>query len=317
MKMFNAKSQLFTVLTGAAAVIFLAALSGCAGSCPCEAVVKVNGVIAPGAEVTEVSTEFGFTEGPAADAAGNVYFTDQPNDRIMIYTTAGKLETFMQPSGRSNGLYFDGDGSLIACADEKNELWRINVKTKEHVVLAQRYEGKLLNAPNDAWVHPKTGWIYFSDPFYKRAWWNRGPTEQSCQGVYRVNGDGTGLVRVIDDLVKPNGLIGTPDGKTLYVADIQDRKTYAYDIASDGTLTNRRLFCEPGSDGMTLDACGNVYLTGDGVLVFNPAGEQIAHIKVPQRWTANVTFGGKDRKTLFMTASTGVYTLQMNVCGAQ
>ena len=124
-------------------------------------------------------------------------------------------------------------------------------------------------------------------------------------------------MRVIDDLVKPNGIIGTPDGKTRSVADIQARKTWAWTIAPDGSLTDKRLFCTPGSDGMTLDACGNVYLTGDGVLVFNPAGEQIEHIKVPQRWTANVTFGGKDRKTLFITAGPAVYTLQMNVCGAQ
>lgn len=295
----------------------LAGCVGCTSSCHCEDGVKTSGIIAAGATLAEVSTEFSFTEGPSADAAGNVYFTDQPNDRIMIYTTEGTLETFMKPSGRSNGLYFDEDGSLIACADEKNELWRINVKTKQPIVLAQRYDGKLLNAPNDAWVHPKKGWIYFSDPFYKRSWWDHESKEQLCEGVYRVNADGTGLVRVIDDLVRPNGLIGTPDGRMLYVADIDARKTYAYTIAPDGALTNKRLFCEPGSDGMTLDVCGNVYLTGDGVMVFNPAGEKIDHIKVPQRWTANVTFGGKDRKTLFITAGTGVYTLQMNVRGAQ
>lgn len=301
----------------AAIVLCAIGISGCTGSCPCREVVQTNGLIAPGAELIEISKEFSFTEGPAADAAGNVYFTDQPNDQIVVYTTAGELKTFMKPAGRSNGMYFDADGSLIACADEKNELWRINVSTKEHIVLAQRYDGGLFNGPNDAWVHPKKGWIYFTDPMYRRQWWNRGATEQPTEGVYRINADGTGLVRVIDDLVKPNGIIGTPDGKTLYVADIQARKTWAWTIAPDGSLTDKRLFCTPGSDGMTLDACGNVYLTGDGVLVFNPAGEQIEHIKVPQRWTANVTFGGKDRKTLFITAGPAVYTLQMNVCGAQ
>jgi gluconolactonase len=315
MMLSNLKHQSFIVLSGVAWLMI--ALGGCTAPCKCKKAVKTNGIIAPGAELVEVSAEFRFTEGPAADAAGNVYFTDQPNDQIMIYTTDGRLETFMKPSGRSNGLFFDTDGSLIACADEKNELWRINVQTKEHIVMAQRYEGKLLNAPNDVWVHPKKGWIYFSDPFYKRTWWDRGPTEQPCEGVYRINADGTGLVRVIDDLVKPNGLIGTLDGKTLYVADIQDRKTWAYTIASDGALTNKRLFCTPGSDGMTLDACGNVYLTGDGVLVFDSAGRQIEHIKVPQRWTANVTFGGQDRQTLFITAGPAVYTLKMNVCGIQ
>lgn len=295
----------------------LCGVSGCTPTCNCAKAVATSGLIAPGAELTEISSEFRFTEGPAADAAGSVYFTDQPNDQIMIYTADGYLKTFMQPAGRSNGMYFDADGSLIACADEKNQLWRINVKTKEHIVLAQRYEGGLLNGPNDVWIHPKKGWIYFTDPMYRRTWWDRGPTEQPTEAVYRINADGTGLVRVIDDLVKPNGIIGTPDGKTLYIADIQDRKTYAYNIEPDGSLTGKRLFCTPGSDGMTLDACGNVYLTGDGVMVFNPAGEQIEHIKVPQRWTANVTFGGKDRKTLFITAGPAVYTLRMTVCGAQ
>jgi gluconolactonase len=101
------------------------------------------------------------------------------------------------------------------------------------------------------------------------------------------------------------------------VADIKDRKTIAYDIGPDGSLGGKRLFCTPGSDGMTLDHCGNVYLTGDGVRVFNASGEQIEHIAIPQRWTANVTFGGKDRKTLFITAGPAVYTLKMNICGAQ
>ena len=278
--------------------------------------VAGEGIIAPGARLVEVSSEFEFTEGPATDAAGNVYFTDQPNDQIVIYTTGGQLKTFLQPAGRSNGMFFDPDGTLIACADDKNELWRIDVETKQHTVLARHYDGKLLNGPNDAWVHPQQRWIYFTDPMYTRPWWDRGPAEQPAEGVYRVNANGTGLVRVIDDLVKPNGIIGTPDGKTLYIADIQDRRTYAYDIRPDGSLAGKRLFCEPGSDGMTLDRRGNVYLTGDGVMVYNPEGERIEHIKVPQRWTANVTFAGKDRKTLFVTAGPAVYTLQMNVAGA-
>lgn len=315
-KMIYAKCQMAQVVGVAAGLLAAVVLSGCAGSCHCAQPVTAGDIMAPGAEVAEISTAFTFTEGPAADAAGNVYFTDQPNNQIMIYTVDGRLETFMRPSGRSNGLYFDVDGTLIACADEYNELWRINVHTKEHTVLAQRYEGGLLNGPNDVWVHPQKRWIYFTDPIYGRPWWDRGPSEQPCEGVYRINADGTGLVRVIDDLVKPNGIIGTPDGKTLYVADIQDRKTWAYAIQPDGSLANKRLFCEPGSDGMTLDCAGNVYLSGDGVMIFNPDGQQIAHIKIPQRWTSNVTFGGKDRRMLFITASPAVYTLQMNVCGA-
>ena len=112
-------------------------------------------------------------------------------------------------------------------------------------------------------------------------------------------------------------LIGTPDGSTLYVADIGDKKTYKFTINDDASLSDRTLFTEMGSDGMTLDTAGNVYLTGPGVTVFNPAGEQIEHIEVPERWTANVTFGGADRKTLFITAMKGVYTMEMNLAGAR
>ena len=184
------------------------------------------GVVEPGAKLQKLAGDFKFTEGPAADAEGNVYFTDQPNDRIVVWTVDGKLATFMQPCGRSNGLCFDGKGNLIACADEKNELWSIDVKSKQVTVLVKDYQGKLLNAPNDVWVHPE-GSIYFTDPMYKREYWTRDPKEQQDgHHVYRLLPDRKTLERVVEDLKQPNGIIGTPDGKTLYVADINDRKTW-------------------------------------------------------------------------------------------
>ena len=272
-------------------------------------------IVAAGAQLEKLADGFGFTEGPAADAAGNVYFTDQPNDRIMIWSVDGKLSTFMQPCGRANGLYFDTKGNLLACADEKNELWLIEPASKKVTVLVKDFQGKLLNGPNDLWVHPKGG-IYFTDPYYKRAYWKRGPKEQDGEHVYFLSADHQKLMRVASDLQQPNGIIGTPDGRTLYVADIRARKTYAYRIQDDGKLADKRLFCEMGSDGMTLDEQGNVYLTGRGVTVFNSNGQQIEQIRVPENWTANVTFGGRDRKTLFITASKAVYGLKMNVKGA-
>ncbi|MBP8604431.1 MAG: SMP-30/gluconolactonase/LRE family protein [Phycisphaerae bacterium] len=305
--------SLYAFFTGASCCLS-ALLSGCADPCRCPSAKE--SIVADGAVLKEVSAAFQFTEGPAADAAGNIYFTDQPSNRIMVYTADGRLETFLQPAGRSNGLYFDRQGFLIACADENNELWRINIKTKQHSVLAQSFHGKRLNGPNDVWAAPN-GDIYFTDPFYKRSWWSHSDTPQDVQAVYRLAADGQTLMRVADDLEKPNGLIGTPDGKTLYIADIGAGRTYVYKIQPDGMLTDKRLFCQMGSDGMTLDCCGNVYLTGRGVTVFNPAGEKIRQIDIPQRWTANVTFGGKDGKILFITAGTAVYTLQMNVCGAK
>jgi gluconolactonase len=271
-------------------------------------------VVAPGAKVEKLAGDFQFTEGPAADADGNVFFTDQPNDRILKWGTDSKLSTHLQPAGRSNGLCFDDKGNLWACADEKNELWRIDPAGTKTVVVKD-YRGKLLNGPNDVWVRPDGG-VYFTDPFYKRPYWKRGPTEQDVQAVYYLAPDHKTLTRVADDLQQPNGIIGTADGKTVYVADIRARKTYAYDAQADGTLKNKRLFCELGSDGMTIDTEGNVYLTGRGVTVFDKAGKRVEQIDVPESWTANVCFGGKDRKTLFITASKGLYAVKMRVAGA-
>ena len=124
------------------------------------------------------------------------------------------------------------------------------------------------------------------------------------------------LTRVAEDLKQPNGIIGTPDGKRLFVADIGASKTYSYDIKEDGTLANKKLFCEMGSDGMTLDSEGNVYLTGKGVTVFDKTGSKIEHIEVPEPWTANVCIGGKDRQTLFITASKCLYSIRLRVKGA-
>ncbi|MGI6456010.1 MAG: SMP-30/gluconolactonase/LRE family protein [bacterium] len=272
-------------------------------------------IIAPDAKVEKLADGFQFTEGPAADPEGNVYFTDQPNDRIMKWNIDGTVETFLQPSGRSNGLYFD-NGFLYSCADDKNELWKINPTTKEVTVLIKEYEGKLLNGPNDLWIHPNGG-IYFTDPFYKRTWWEHDTMPQDRQNVYFLTPDYKSIKKVDDNLVQPNGIIGTPDGRKLYVADIRDKKTYVYTINEDNTLRDRQLFCEMGSDGMTIDNQGNIYLTGNGVTVFNSQGEQIEHIAIDEPWTANITFGGSENNLLFITASKGIYGVQMKVTGAR
>jgi gluconolactonase len=209
-------------------------------------------------------------------------------------------------------LSFDRHGNLWACADEKNELWRIDPAGKVTVVIKD-FHGKLLNGPNDVWIQPAGG-LYFTDPYYQRDYWKRGPKE-SPECVYHVSPDGRKMTRVTEDLKQPNGIIGTPDGKTLFVADIGAQQTFRYSIQPDGTLGDKTLFCSMGSDGMTIDDQGNVYLTGKGVTVFNPGGKQIEHIDVAEPWTANVCFGGKDRGTLFITASKSFYGLQMRVKG--
>lgn len=275
-------------------------------------------VVAPGATLQKLAGGFKFTEGPTCDPAGNLFFVDQPNDRIMEWSAAGKLSTFMQPSGYANGMYFDAGGNLIACADEHNQLWSI-APDKTVTVLVTNYQGKYLNGPNDVWVTPAGG-MYLTDPFYRRTWWDHDRMALTNQEVYFLTPDRKTLARVTDDLVKPNGITGTPDGKTLYVADIQANRTWRYDILPDGSLANKTLFCAKGSDGMTIDAEGNLYLcatgTTNGVTIFDPAGKMIRHIDVPEKWSANVCIGGREHQTLFITASTSLYSIQLRVRGA-
>lgn len=220
----------------------------------------------------------------------------------------------MEGAGRSNGLYFDNAGNLLSCADLENQLLRID-KNKSVTVLVSDFEGKKLNGPNDLWVDPKGG-IYFTDPFYKRNYWTRSEKEIQEENVYYLSPDKK-LTIAASGFQRPNGIVGTPDGKKLYVADIDAKKTYSYEINNDGSLTNKTLFVEAGSDGMTIDHKGNVYITGRGVTVFNSKGKKIDQIPVDERWTANVCFGGPDQKTLFITASKSVYTLKMKVRGVR
>lgn len=279
-------------------------------------IMKKSSIIAKGAEPRLISNQFKFTEGPATDKYGNVYFTDQPNDKIWKYGTDGKLSVFLDKTGRSNGLYFDKKGNLISCADEKNELWSIDPKGKVTVLLSD-YKGRLFNGPNDLWIHPVNGGIYFTDPLYKREYWTRQGERLEKEQVYYFPANKKEPVVAASNAEKPNGIIGTPDGKFLYVADIGGNKTYKYKINADGTLQSPQLFAEQGSDGMTIDNQGNIYLTGKGVTVYNVEGKQIEHIDIPAPWTANVCFGGKNRDKLFITASESVYVLDMQVKGVQ
>ena len=275
---------------------------------------SAEGVIAPGAKLEKLAGDFQFTEGPTCDAGGNVFFTDQPNDRILEWTVDGRLSTFLQPAGRANGMFFDARGRLIVCADRKNELWSI-APDKTVTVLVKDYQGKYLNGPNDVWVAPDGG-LYLTDPFYKRTWWDHVAMAQDGEQVYHLSPDGKRLVRVTNNFKKPNGITGTPDGKKLFVADIGADRTYAFDIRPDGLLANQTLFCAKGSDGMTIDEKGNIYITGRGVTVFDKTGKQIEHLDVPEPWSANVSFGGKDHQTLFITASKSFYSIRLVVKGA-
>lgn len=270
-------------------------------------------VIAPGAKLEKLAGDFAFTEGPTGDAAGNLFFVDQPNNRIMEWSVDGKLSTFLQPSGYANGMMFDAHGNLIACADEHNALWAIT-PDKKTSILVTNFNGKYLNGPNDVWVSANGG-MYLSDPFYNRKWWDHDTMALTNEEVFYLSPDRKTLARVTEDLKKPNGITGTPDGKNLYVSDIRAGQTWRYDIQPDGSLTNKIFFCALGSDGMTIDDEGNLYLTGHGVMIFDKTGKQIEHIDVNEKWSANVCFAGKDRKTLFITASESLYSIQMRVKG--
>ena len=260
--------------------------------------------------VKKLAGDFRFTEGPAADAEGNVYFTDIPNNRIHKWSVDGELSTFREDSGGANGLYFDKKGNLLACEGGGQGLVSINMDG-EVTVLADGYEGKKFNSLNDLWIDPKGG-VYFTDPRYGR----RDNLPQDGEHVYYLSPDRKKVTRVIDDMVRPNGLIGTRDGKRLYVADHGARQTFSYKVNRDGKLSGKKPFAPEGSDGMTIDNEGNVYLTTKVVAVYNMKGEKIEIIDTPER-PANVTFGGRDGRTLFITAQTSLYSLRMRVKGVR
>lgn len=281
-------------------------------NCSSKKSIISNDLVQKNAEIELISSQFSFTEGPAADAFGNVYFTDQPNDKIYVWNwKTNQIEEFLDKTGRANGTFFDHKGNLLTCSDENGEIWKINEDGVAEV-LTTSFEGKRLNGPNDLWVDENNG-IYFTDPLYVRDYWKNFKQEIPEKNLYYRNSDGK--IIKLDTFTQPNGIVGSQKLKKLYVSDIDANKTYVYDIQGDGKLTNKKLFCNLGSDGMTLDNLGNLYLTGKGVTVFNKNGEQIHHISVPENWTANVTFGGENFSTLFITASKSVYTLKMNVSG--
>ena len=267
-----------------------------------------SGLIKPGATVRCLADGLRFTEGPACDADGNIYFSDIPSNRIMIWTLNGDLKVYREKSGGANGLYFDSDGTLVICEGGARRLVRDNLKGRI-TVLADSFDGKKLNSPNDLWIDP-TGGIYFTDPRYGKT----ENLEQDGMHVYYLPRDGT-LKKVATDLQKPNGIIGTLDGKTLYIADEGAKKIWVYSIGKDGSLKNKRLFTDQGSDGMTMDEHGNLYLADKKIDIYSPQGQWLESIAIPEQ-PSNLTFGGKDKKTLFITARTSFYCLDMQVSGA-
>ena len=274
--------------------------------------------IGPAGKVEKLHTGFKFTEGPAADRAGNVYFSDIPNQRIHKVDLNGKLSVFREMTGNANGLMVNAKGEIVACEMAKGRVVAFSPDGKEERVIADKYNGKRFNAPNDL-VLDSAGGLYFTDPGFGAP--KPPPQEKTC--VYYVAADGT-VTRLIDDLPNPNGVILSPDEKTLYVIPSGQAEMMSYPVQSPGKIGKGKVFCtltQPegrkgtGGDGLTVDTRGNLYITSQlGLQVFDPSGKRLGILRFPEQ-PANATFGGKDMKTLFVTARTSLYTVRMEATG--
>lgn len=272
--------------------------------------------IGPLGKVQRLHTDFAFTEGPAADGAGNLYFTDIPNNRIHKRDAKGTLTVFVEPSGHCNGLLVVGN-RLLAC-EMDGQLKQYDLKTAEQTSLASQYQNTRFNAPNDL-VIDKTGGIYFTDPRYRAP----DPWPQGTEAVYYRATDGA-VTRLIEDRTAPNGIILSPDEKTLYVIPSMEKQMWSYAVKSPGKIGKGKVFCtlsqpegkdNTGGDGLTIDTNGNLYITTAlGLQVFDLAGKQLGIIAIPEH-PANVAFGGKDNKTLFVTARKSLYSVETSATG--
>ena len=250
-------------------------------------------------DVRKLAGDMKFTEGPIWDGNHSVYFSDIPNNRIMVWN--GKdLRVWREDSGGANGLRFDRDGSLVVCEGGNRRVTRITMDQKV-TVLADSYDGKKLNSPNDLCLNGKGG-IYFTDPRYGK----RDGMEQDKEAVYYIPPEGGKIVRVVDDMVRPNGI--EMGKERLFIADAGGGKVYSYTVNPDGTLKDKKEHAPVACDGMKLDGKGNLYTTTrKGVEIFDPEGKPLGIIKVPEG-PSNVCFGGG---TLYITARTSLYAVEV------
>jgi gluconolactonase len=274
--------------------------------------------IGPAGPVQKLHTGFAFVEGPAADRAGNLYFSDIP-EKIMKLDAGGKLSVFREKSNNANGLMVNAKGEIVACEMGSGQIAAYSPDGRERRVLAAEYQGKRFNAPNDL-VIDKQGGVYFTDPHFRAPM----PLPQTVRSVYYLSADGKVSRLFEKDLPAPNGVILSPDEKTLYVIPSQSAEMMAYPVQSPGRVGEGRVYCKlkqrtgqtnGGGDGLTIDTKGNLYITSAlGVQVFDPAGKHLGTIEFPEQ-PSNCDFGGADMKTLFVTARTSLYAVKMEAQG--
>ncbi len=282
---------------------------------------KLLDLIDANAELEQLGTGCEFTEGPVWHAEGRfLLFSDIPANQMKKWTAEEGITNFRVPSGKSNGLTYDKQGRLVTCEHANRRVSRTEADGTV-VTIASHYEGKRLNSPNDVIVK-SDGSIYFSDPPYGLTadYGVEGEQDLDFQGVYRLSPDGQTLTLLVDDFDRPNGLCFSPDESILYIDDTERLHIRAFDVQADGTIANGRIFAEEEGDdgvpdGMKIDAHGNIYLTGPGgIWIFDTSGEHLGVLQTPER-AANLGWGGDDWSTLFITASTSLYSIQCKVSG--
>jgi len=275
----------------------LAALSAFVGD-------NARAVAEPGSAPAKLAGGFTWAEGPVETPEGKICFTDNRENLVHSWSKGSGASVLTRDGHRANGMYRDRDGSIVACLGDPKAVAKLGPDGAFEII-ADNCDGKPFNAPNDLWIDGKGG-IYFTDPYWGR--------EEGRSRVYYIGPDRKTVVPVIFDMVKPNGIVGSPDGTRLYVSDWVVKKTYVFRINGDGTVWDRRLFAPEGDDGMTVDTDGNVYLTGAAVTVWDPNGMKIDTIECPET-PANVIFYGPEKRDLFITARTSVYTIRLRSRG--
>lgn len=266
----------------------------------------------------QMATGFKFTEGPVWFSEEQyLLFSDIPANQILKLSRDAKVKVFREPSGNSNGLTRDREGRLIVCEHSTRRVTRTE-RNGSITILAEQFEGKKLNSPNDVVVQ-NNGAIYFTDPPYGI---KSDQQEQPSQGVYRVSPDGKDIALVADDFERPNGLAFSPDERELYIDDSSVRRHIrVFDVQADGSLANDRLFHHMNvnklgvPDGMKVDVEGHIFCTGPGGLwVFDPEGQHLGTIVTPEQ-PSNCAWGDDDFRSLYITACTSIYKIRVNIPG--